>query len=513
MYRNACEGRVVQHRAEHSTLGAFVLALRQLERGLGEAAQHDFWRTFLAPLKRYRFERCAAPLPFNHAGAAYAERFGQLRHGLRHCDQLYPRYAEPARQLLGDAEVLTFLDQNPLAEAVRTLNTYSNDKRTALLLKEPRFVTEVEALLATRYDLRHLTVVTPPQLKTDVLFDTLVVIGPMRWYRDHEYVFTAPRAPILHVVRYGFLGDGWEAKPVFTGNGARAVSQPPPTDQPRSERTATANVIENMIEAEEVLPTLDWRQFADRAAGWARSSDPHDLVPARLCLLEGEHAVFLDAADGGSVLTLDLGEGREGEGVRRVKVSDLEPEMFVVLRTAGGGDYVRPLADKLLGGQADALREGQDRWKKLLRNALERRGTTAVSHSLRTYGAKTASEMNVRNWASARTIRPRHAEDFAAVMQLVGLGDDRKRYWSNAQKLGSAHQRAGQHIRKLLLEKVSRTDLGRLEQLGSLSFELPESQGGSMTAFRVQRVEDAPLDIPFSQLGKVFTEEALAWPE
>lgn len=508
LYSNAQKVQIEQRLTGHNALETFTVSLRHFERRLGEAAQDEFWRVFLSPLKRYRFERCAAPLPFNYSSVTYAALFQTLRDKVRYCDQLYLQHAEAARKLLGDAEVLTFLGENPLIEQVRTLKTYGERRRTALLLKEPRFVTDVEAFFAAHYDLRHITVVTPPQLRTDRLFDTLIVIGPMRWYGECEYVFTAPRAHTLHVIRYTFLNDGWEAKPVFTGKGAQTTQQPNfAITQGRTYEASQTDV----VEAEEVLPTIDWGRLTARAVSWARSSDTQDLIPARLYLLEDERAVFLDASDANSELTVDVHSSGTDEVVRRVKASDLEPEMFLVLRTSGGGDYIRPLADQLLGQSAASMRQTQADWKKLLRDAVERRGIAGVRLALNTYGAKTANEINIRNWMSARTIRSRHIEDFTAVMRLVDLDEKAKLYWSNAQKLGSAHQRAGQRIRKLLLEKVRQADLGRLEGLGYMVFELPELQGGSIAAYRVKGIDDSPVEVPFSQLGKVFGTETGTW--
>ncbi len=96
-------------------------------------------------------------------------------------------------------------------------------------------------------------------------------------------------------------------------------------------------------------------------------------------------------------------------------------------------------------------------------------------------------------------------------MRLVDIDEKAKLYWSNARKLGNAHQRAGQRIRKLLLEKVRQADLGRLEGLGYMAFELPELQGGSIAAYRIKGVDSSPVEVPFSQLSKVFGTETGTW--
>lgn len=167
---------------------------------------------------------------------------------------------------------------------------------------------------------------------------------------------------------------------------------------------------------------------------WAlRSSNTQDLVPARLCLLGGERAVFVDAADSSSALTVDIHSSSTNKIVRRVKVGDLEPETFFVLRTTGGGDYICPLADQLLGQSAATMRQTQVDWKKLLRDTVERRGSASARLALNTYGVKTANKINIRNWMSAKTIRSRHIEDFTAVTRLFNLDEKVQLYWSNAR--------------------------------------------------------------------------------
>jgi hypothetical protein len=506
LYRYAEKASVEQRLVTHDTLKRFALLLRKFERGLGELAKEDYWRNYLSPLRRYRFERCAAPLPFNHLGAHHAELFKELRHKLKHCEQIYPRYAESAHRLLGDAEVLTLLEQNPLLDRVRTLDLYDKRKRSALLLKEPRLVLQVERNLAATADLCHLVVVTVPQLRTGQLFDQIIVIGPMRWFRDHDYVFTSPRAPSFQIVRYGFLGDSWEPRPVFTGKGAR-VRRPSDVAASRYEAAPETEV----VDALEMLPMIDWSDLSAKAARLVQMGGEQELVEGYLFLLEGDQAVFLDSSESSSALIVDVQGGAAEEAVRRVQVSKLEVEMFLILRTSGGGDYIVPLADQILGQRAVSARQIQTHWKGLLRRAVMSKGMAYSVRTLLHLGAKNANEVNVRNWISAKTIRSRHLEDFNAIMSFVELDEKAQDYWQNAKAIGRAHQMAGQRIRKLLLEKVKQADLGRLEQLGHMSFELPELQGSGMAAFRIKGRGEGILEIPLSQIGRVFDPEGDLW--
>src|SRR5207245_9573727 len=72
-----------------------------------------------------------------------------------------------------------------------------------------------------------------------------------------------------------------------------------------------------------------------------------ETVRARPFLLEGDRVVFLEAEEKASALILDLEEHDE-DRLQRLAVDDIAEGMYVLLRSAGGGDYVVPVADTLL---------------------------------------------------------------------------------------------------------------------------------------------------------------------
>jgi hypothetical protein len=65
-------------------------------------------------------------------------------------------------------------------------------------------------------------------------------------------------------------------------------------------------------------------------------------------LLNGGLAVYLDADEQATVTVIDADQDG-GAAVKRVRVRQLESDTFVLLRIEGGGDYIVPVADRIMG--------------------------------------------------------------------------------------------------------------------------------------------------------------------
>ena len=174
-----------------------------------------------------------------------------------------------------------------------------------------------------------------------------------------------------------------------------------------------------------------------------------------------------------------------------------------MLRTGGGGDYIVPIADRILGEKAVKYREIQGQWKALLKKEVDMRGLLAVCIDLLDYGgSKHVNETNLRYWISSRNIRPQDDKDFSAIMKLVGLQDKAMFYQEVANKIEIAHRKAGFRIRKLLIRQVATTNLHEIHKKGYMAFELPESDGGSFTAFRIEYISPNISTVPVSRIGR-----------
>jgi hypothetical protein len=261
--------------------------------------------------------------------------------------------------------------------------------------------------------------------------------------------------------------------------------------------------VATQISAQDLLPKA---QFGDLVSGTGSrpgGGGSHEEIDARGFLLEGDWAVFLEGDAKASALVIDLTVD-DGESVRRIPISNIEAGMFVLVRTSGGGDYIVPVADEILGPEAQQVRDYQKEWKERLRLVVAARGLFATSIHLLDNGSTLANEMNVRNWMSPRNIRTSGYNDFLAIMRLIGLESEAAEYWSAMGKIVNAHHRAGKQIRDALLDQVRQTDLRELERLGQMEFELPGAESGSLTAYRVEAVLPDLVSVRWNRIGRPF---------
>jgi hypothetical protein len=232
--------------------------------------------------------------------------------------------------------------------------------------------------------------------------------------------------------------------------------------------------------------------------------DGGETVDAYLYSLEGGRAVFLEADDAARTVVIDLEETGRSR-LKRLRNGEIEPGMFVVLRTQEHGDYVRPVADRLLGEKAEAAWTAERMWKEPLRKRVQLSGAPAVAAKLRRFGAKRADEVNTRYWASERNIGPRDREDFDAIMRFVGLESQGNSLWSQVLLLRSAHLRAGMQIMRRLLGLAKRADHQYLSTVGYEEFTLPGIEGVTLCAIRVLGRLPEVSHVPVSRLDQMFS--------
>lgn len=508
-YRCAAQYRLAVHLVESADFQRFSLALRTFERSLGELADDDDWKPWLRALRRYRFEASAAPLPFDHPAIISVENILTLEQHISGFDQVYPTYVEPARLVLDDLTALVASKANPLLSAMENLMATAGGDALALLVNEPRLIRPVTSVLISRAQMGEVVPISPSQLRGSHCYRKLLVVGPLRWYPEH--VFVASRASEIDLISYNWIHDRFSIEPAFLGSQGRVRDC-------LSTHIVTRDVFgdgridvrsDDWVEAREVLPVVDWDTISRADAA---EPDEHivDPVEARLFLLSQNRAVYLDAEENSTTLVIDLDEDGDSR-LNKMNVRSIEPGVFVLLRTEGGGDYIVPIADQIMGGHALEAREAQRHWKALLRHRVKARGMQSVVNDLIRHGALHANDLNVRNWMSLRSIRPEADADFMAILKLVGLKSDANRYSSLMKLISRAHVNAGQRIRKLLLAQVANSDLWELEQMGTMDFVLEDAAGGSLTAYRVEDISPQRFMIHPSRLGHPFSVEGDLW--
>lgn len=510
VYECGAAAEVERRRVWHPEFRDFSFRVRRLLRALGEAAEDEYWKPLVRTLKRYRFEASVAPVGFGSRYLMPPETIARMEAHLSRCRLLFPEFEQEAAAAVGVLWGLVAADENPLLDELAELS--APGWSLTVVLKETRHVPILDEVLAARGLAESISVVSEAQLRGGRCYERIACVGAGGWY--DEYVFRAPRAPHVLVVSFGWIQDarargslfeGWERVRTALNIQRRAEE----ADEPAPHGPAPQ---EGVLEVEELAPRLDLAQLTRRyaAAEGAREDEAED-VSARLFQLEGKRGVFLEAEERGTALVIDLEEDHRRR-VKRVGTAHITPGMFLLLREGGGGgDYLVPIADKILRDRAAGLRKFQRRWKDSLRSAVRTFGLPAVVGKLRALGSVKANEVNVRNWMSERNIRTDDPRDFKAIMGLVGLSADSDRCWEFAREIASAHQRAGGVVRRHLLRKVLESDLGDLEKVGSMRFELSEVGGNPLSAVRVVRVLPEVVRVSAAHLGKLIDLEDGEW--
>jgi len=465
---------------DHSLFRDYSFNIDRLIKTLGDAADEELWKQILAPLKRYRFSLAATPLQFNNESLSIGPALSSARARLSSYERVHPLAAKQLATLLDLGAILQTCPDNPIRDYI--LSEFPNGaNNAAILLKESRFITPTQLSLRQHSTTRTWAIVTAGQLKNDTCYSHLLVLGAARWFPD--YVFNAPRAADVCIVRYAWIGDAMPKAAVFVRGWQGATSNKSDADPDKPNDP-------ELLDAGTVLPGIDWAAIQQCGPSFAESS--FDDVPAKIAALDGDFAVFLEDEESATILTLDLDTDEPSERVRRTPVQRVVPGMFVLLRTTGGGDYIVPVADKILGRTATYVRNCQREWKSELRQKVAESSLFEVSLNLLDAGSTCANEINVRNWTSSRNIKTHDPKDFAAILQVIGLEHRTQEYWNAMVTIGQAHQRAGQQIRRALLRRLQQVDLRMLERDGRLEISLPDPATGTLTAFRV--IDVAPAD-------------------
>ena len=501
------------HNIDDAEFHRFCLSLGQFERSLGESVGDDYWRPVLRALKRYRFDISSTPLPFDYPVGQSPSLVERLRELLMHCESIFPRFADSARELINGVLAVRDSYSNPIL-AVCAEIAGCGGADVAMLVKEPRLIPAIEHLLVDEPEVGPVEVIGPSQLTGHFCYSKLIVIGPARWHGD--YVFKSPRAHHIHIVKYRWINDSNPSGEVFTGSAKLSGTGWVGTGEGVSTSTKESSISpRESINPEEFLPSIDWddilRRVSARAVGDSEHpDDDEEYVTALLFQLEGEIVVPLDASEGARATVLMLTQ-EETDPVQRIPVANIEPGMFLLIRTGGGGEYIVQVADQILGERSGEAREVQRDWKDHLRRKVRKDGLREVVHDLERYGSMRANHVNVRNWMSYRSIKTEDQRDFRAVMRLIGLADRFDEYWQAMTLIDRAHKRAGQFIRKQLLAEVRRADLQGLEKLGTMDFELPGVEGVNLTAVRIQDIHPQTFEIDVARLGHPFELDGNPW--
>jgi len=485
---------VTIHRAPitHSCFRDYSIGINRLLKTLGDAADEELWKQVLVPLKRYRFTHSAAPLPFNDESLSITAALSIARGQLSFYERAYPVAAEQLATILDLGATLQNCPDNPIRDFI--LERFPKGVTSgAVVLKASWLITPSQRSLHSHPATRTWEIVTAGQLRKEGCYSYLIVVGAARWFP--EYLITAPRGSDIYIVRYGWIRDVMPNRQAFDRTWQKDGTR-------KGADSECVGDLDEVLDAEDLLPQIDWAAIQQHVIMPGESG--FDDVPAKIAVLEGNFAVFFEDDEAATVLTLDLETDEPIERVLRTPVRRIAPNMFVLLRTTGGGDYILPLADKILGKVAPYVRKCQREWKEQLRRTVAQSSLAEVSVRLIEAGSTCANEVNVSNWMSPRNIKTQDPRDFAAIMETIGFQHCAQEFWKAMMAISKAHQSAGQQIRRVLLRRLQDIDLTILERDGRLEISLPGVDAGTLTAFRV--IDLAPADrlVPSTKLNHPF---------
>jgi hypothetical protein len=492
VYQCASIYDVNRHRVTYDELGLFSIALNTFQSQIGELAEDPYWQKYFSELRRLRFGLCAAPVLNDYRDYRIDEIRTALAGHLRRCHAVYPTFAEPANDVLQALVAIQGDGRNPLLDKLVELR--QPDLKSAWVIKESRLIPHVEDVLRDHPEFKpNLQIVHHSQLASATCYDQLVFIGSPTWFPPS--VFTSPRAPRLDIVQFSWMRDSWKIPTTFVANYT-----------PSQIKRVTLRELDAHYQAESPADTILLNVDIQRVASIAARGEhrEYDEVDARCIVFEGETAIFVDADQSSTVLVIDL-EERDIERVRSSKVGNLALGTFVLVRTSGGGDYILPIADQILGSKAQYARSVQSEWKTLLRQYVVEHGLLKTSIDLLDMGSNIANEMNVRNWMSPRNIKTRDEKDFAAVMRLIGLAEREREIWQTMELISSAHLSAGSQLRKRLLALVDAIPPDEFRKRGKIEFKLEDDDDDAkLTAYRVEDMLPGTYKVAYTQIGVPF---------
>lgn len=465
---------------EHAGLERFSESVFVLSRLARQVDDDTGWREFLYPARRARNILTTVPLPFSHRGLGVALLLDQLEQSL---PALRVYGGDEAGALgagaIASGRALLELPESPLLEAVLDISGNGGRATNGLVLPIAEYVG------AVREHLQHVGAPVEVLSRHDVVgldpLGRLIIVGPLYWYDDHQYVLTSPRASQIVVLKWAWYRERPPAATALEGSRGAAGLRVRPVPAMRSAFEVSAD--------DERTP-VDWRSVSRELSG-AGEHDLAEPVLARPAVLAGRHAVLLPE-DGDRLVWLLDAHAPPEHRVTRVDVADLEPGHVIVLRTSGGGDLIVPIADDILGDEAPRLRELQHRWKAQLRSWVRQHRTLRrAAADLRRLGCARANPQNLENWLGERSLRTEDRSDWEVLMDAASLSDQAETIWRAMSKLHSAHSEAGMSIGRRLRELANTSPLDDLLGNGRQVFAL--ARGGSVTAFRIEAFSPSPL--------------------
>ena len=492
IYKCAGQLTLEYHNIEYPELYSYSNLLRKFAFRLGDAKIDDYWRRKRWDFRRIVFLLVGTALDKTFLSREISSIIRELEQEAESCTKLYPDFADGYSSLIVKAkslletdidkvrsDVLRIIDKSPGSIGILTRDT----KLIPILQRNLNYLTDST-----------VEIISFSSLKKETCFDNLIVVGPASpiWYPD--FIFSSPRAKYIHVIKMNWMSGVWKPSnafpaPIKSSHIPKIINEEEPVTFGEEE-----------IDPDFVLPILDFSQIilsAKRKFG--DTPEDIELVDAFVAYLENDRIVFLENNETATIRVIEMDD--ETNPIKSMKIRVLESEMFILLRTSGGGDYIVPMANRIMGDMAEAARSFQREWKDGLRRKVRKNGMKWVVNELRSLGCNIARPINVRNWMSYRSIKTNEYSHFLAIMKSIGLEESSQEIWTNMDLINRAHIKAGFKITALLLDVVKTEKYDDLLRIGFQEYELADQDAGQITAFRIKFISEGTVMVPEGKLN------------
>ena len=97
--------------------------------------------------------------------------------------------------------------------------------------------------------------------------------------------------------------------------------------------------------------------------------------------------------------------------------------------------------------------------------------------------------------------------NFTILLTFLGLEDRLEEMIVATEMIRNAHRRAGFRIARVLRARIASMSVEDFSSVSTRDIELPDEDGGTLTAFRVRTVHHGIYKVPMSQTQHLFPLE------
>jgi hypothetical protein len=441
---------------------------------------------------------------------------------LAELDSLFDRARDVLPHLRGnldeifqDIKHLTTLSANPKLDVLMAHVLNSNENASIgvfmpLVSSVSSHWAEKARQLIVSLDPRVILITSRKQLLSQS-FDKLIILGGLRFTPmplSLELLYGG-HAKSIQVIHYALEQLDLPKRPSIpiTAPFFKESKPKPIEDQSDYEVPDTQTKIDSWV----------LKSYLDKiiAHGQADLDHSEELIPCRFILFTNNASIFIPA-DTKVIEVSDYFDGGVelvGADLPKKSVGVLEDDDLLVIRTAGGGEYVEIIADQLLAKAGKRqLRDSAMSWKRHVRDAINGMGEEKFLSQFRESGGRVRNAAYLQEWAGYEVMSPRDQSDFMALiltanqfapLDKIGPESYASKRWLEIQELKGFHHKAGLQIRDKLLS-VIKSELEAQSAIGSeLKISVPGIEGAEMSILRIAAIDANTIDIPSSQIYRL----------